>query len=195
MLTLNTTIVFPSPNLWCPYHILGEWQLCSFCRWNEESPEAWRLLHKIPKSRSSHGRANLKDQKSGKTQVYPRAFWPRRGLARHWGLSQTWGLPPDLFIPPSVRKIDLVALNWLILFTETNQLLSWMPFGVNVSNPLFINKAKRMVFLSYWMSREEIRECSALWNTSIDRHIPSHVNLSISFLNKHWSLAPVEFIV
>lgn len=131
MLTLNRTIVFPSPNLWCPYHILGEWQLRSFYRWNEESPETQRLLHKIPKSRSSPWQSLIwKTRNQARLKfilvLFLRSRCPRVGVC-HLTFS----------FHPSVRKIDLVALELTHFVYRDQTALSWMLFGVNVSITLY----------------------------------------------------------
>ena len=131
MMTLKRTIVFPLPNLWCPYHIPGEWQLRSFYRWNEESPETQRLLHKIPKSHSSPWQSLIwKTRNQARLKfillLFLRSRCPRRGVC-HLTFS----------FHPSVRKIDLVALELTHFVHRDRSALFWMPFEVNVSITLY----------------------------------------------------------
>ena len=127
MMTLKRTIVFPLPNLWYPYHVPGEWQLRSFYRWNEESPETQRLLHKIPKSHSSPWQSLIwKTRNQARLKfillLFLRSRCPRCGVC-HLTFS----------FHPSVRKIDLVALELTHFVHRDRSALLWMPFGVNVS--------------------------------------------------------------
>lgn len=151
----------------------GSDSFCSFCRWNEESPET-RLLHKIPKSRSSPWQSLVwKTRNQARLKSILVLFWPRRGLFQTGSVPDVGSATWTFSFHPSVRKIDLGGLGIDSFYSQRP-----ISFVLNAIRGQCINhssliRPSKAVFLSYWMSREEIRECSALWNTSIDRHIQS----------------------